>query len=222
MDHDPFAPPPIDELDLLAHRRRVAELYAGVRRRGPGEDTWRWWVEQRDDLEATSPASIHQAGQLPFDGFAWHPYDPALRLGELEVAPADPFVLTIGHSGAGGTPARRFGTVDLPVGGGVHQVSVFWLDVYGGGVFLPLRDASNGTSTYGGGRYVLDTVKGADLGGAPGRLALDLNFAYHPSCVHDPRWSCPLAPAGERLPVEVLGGERLPTPRTTSPAARHR
>jgi uncharacterized protein len=92
----------------------------------------------------------------------------------------------------------------------VHAaVSVFWLEVYGGGVFVPLRDASNGDSTYGGGRYVLDTAKAADLGGSRGRLTVDLNFAFHPSCVHDPRWSCPLAPADERLEVPVLGGERL-------------
>ena len=76
-------------------------------------------------------------------------------------------------------------------------------------MFLPFRDSTNGTSTYGGGRYVLDTVKGADLGGSLDRLVVDFNFAYHPSCAYDPRWSCPLAPVGNVLDVPIEAGERL-------------
>ena len=80
---------------------------------------------------------------------------------------------------------------------------------YGGGLFLPFRDATSGEQTYGGGRYLLDGAKSADLGGTDGRLVLDFNFAYHPSCVHDPRWSCPLAPPANTLPFAVEAGERL-------------
>ena len=59
---------------------------------------------------------------------------------------------------------------------------------------------------------MLDTVKGADLGGdaAHGDLVVDLNFAYNPSCAYSPEWTCPLAPAGNRLSVPVAGGERYP------------
>jgi uncharacterized protein len=209
METNTFSPPVIDEIELLAYRREVNALYAEVRRRGASVATWQWWTGARDQLFAEHPASPFVAGGVAFDGLAYHDYDPALHLGELELTPAEPFELTIGHSGGGVTPARRFATLDLGVGGVPGTVSVFWLEVYGGGVFVPLRDASNGDSTYGGGRYVLDTAKAADLGGSHGRLTVDLNFAFHPSCVHDPRWSCPLAPADERLEVPVLGGERL-------------
>ena len=93
------------------------------------------------------------------------------------------------------------GVVDVPGG----TLDVHWIDVYGGGVFLPVHDATSGTLTYGGGRYVLDTVKGADLGGA---LIVDFNFAYAPSCAFDPRWSCPLAPPGNRIDVAIEAGEK--------------
>jgi uncharacterized protein (DUF1684 family) len=74
-----------------------------------------------------------------------------------------------------------------------------------------VRDASAGTTSYGGGRYLLDTVKGADLGSvAGGLLVVDLNFLYHPSCAYDPAWVCPLAPPGNVLPVAVEAGEQLP------------
>jgi uncharacterized protein len=199
----------IADLELLSYRRIVAELYSQVRRRGPSEDTWSWWVEQRHELFATHPASPYVMAGRPFDGLRYHPYDPAFHLGEVVVRPAPPVELVIGHSGRGTTSARRFATVGLDVAGNRHEVSVYWLEVYGGGVFLPLRDATNGVSTYGGGRYLLDTVKSADLGGSADRLVLDLNFAYHPSCVHDASWSCPLAPVDERLPVAITAGERL-------------
>jgi uncharacterized protein len=103
-------------------------------------------------------------------------------------------------------PFVRFGAFDLDVG----SLEVFWLDAYGGGVFIPFRDATSGSSTYGGGRYLLDTAKGADLGSIDDRLVLDFNFAYHPSCVYDPKWVCPLAPPSNRLAVAIEAGERMP------------
>jgi hypothetical protein len=86
---------------------------------------------------------------------------------------------------------------------------VWWLDSYGGGVFVPIKDASGPHATYGGGRYLIDTVKGADLGGdvLGGELVIDLNFAYNPSCAYDPAWSCPLAPAANTVPAGVNAGE---------------
>ena len=53
-------------------------------------------------------------------------------------------------------------------------------------------------------------MKGADLGEESGRLVLDFNFAYNPSCSYDPSWVCPLAPPANRLPVAVSAGEKNP------------
>ncbi|GGI09239.1 DUF1684 domain-containing protein [Egicoccus halophilus] len=199
-----------DELALLDYRRRVAALYAGLRRRGVDEDGWRWWRAQRDELFAAHPASpVPPARRATFDGLPFGDYDPELHLGAVTLEPAVHAVFEVAHSASGTTPARRFATLPLRLGDQEHRVSVYWLDVYGGGVFVPLRDASNGRDTYGGGRYLLDTAKSADLGGDPAALVVDLNFVYHPSCAHDPTWSCPLAPVDERLPVAVAAGERL-------------
>ena len=96
----------------------------------------------------------------------------------------------------------RLGRVDLD---GIGSLDVWWLDSYGGGIFVPVRDAAS--STYGGGRYLLDTVKGADLGGTSDSLVVDLNFAYQPSCAYDPAWACPLAGAGNTLAAELPVGE---------------
>lgn len=107
-------------------------------------------------------------------------------------------------------PFVRIGWVRFLVDGTPCRLSVFWLNEYAGGIFIPFRDATSGAATYGGGRYLWDSAKGADLGTHGDELVLDFNYAYHPSCVQDPAWSCPLAPQENWLPAAIEAGERLP------------
>jgi uncharacterized protein (DUF1684 family) len=198
-----------DSLDLWDYRRRVDEIYARVRRGGAGEATWRGWVEDRDSLFANHPQSPIE-DRAAFTGLAYFDHDPAWRLQGV-FTPIEEESAVLEHSGAGSTGFVRIGTVAITAPAGEASIDVLWLDAYGGGLFLPFRDQTNGTSTYGGGRYLLDTVKGADLGHDDDRIVLDFNYAYHPSCVHSYRWSCPLAPPQNRLPFPVETGERLVT-----------
>jgi uncharacterized protein (DUF1684 family) len=195
-------------LTLLDWRRRNAALYAAARSAADPVAGWRTWRDGRDELFATHPDSpLSPEARERFSGLPFAPYDPALRF-ESALDPAEPQRLEVPTASDGVVPFERFGRVRL---GDLGQLDVWWLDSYGGGVFLPLRDGSAGSTTYGGGRYLLDTVKGADLGSGAGRLVVDLNFAYHPSCAYDPRWSCPLAPEGNRLVAPVGAGEQLPS-----------
>ncbi|MEM6285406.1 MAG: DUF1684 domain-containing protein, partial [Chloroflexota bacterium] len=98
-------------------------------------------------------------------------------------------------------------TFTLPAGTGT--LGVFWIEGYGGGIFVPFRDGTNGTGSYGGGRYLYDTIKGADLGGTDTEMVLDFNYAYHPSCYYNERWVCPLAPPQNHLQFPVPAGETL-------------
>ena len=194
-------------LDLLDWRRRVAALYAAARSGRDPEQGWRTWRDGRDELFAGHPQSpLGPEARGGFRGLPFAPYDAALRF-EAVVLPAEPARLEVPTADDGVVPLERFGAVELD---GIGRLDLWWVAGYGGGVFLPLRDGTAGTTTYGGGRYLLDTIKGADLGGDDRRLVVDLNFAYHPSCTYDPRWSCPLAPEGNRSPAPVDAGEQLP------------
>lgn len=201
-------------LELVDWRRRVAELYAAVRAETDPAAGHALWRQVRDDLFRTHPQSPLPPGDpLRESGLPYWPYDAALRF-DLPLAPADPAVVGAGRlavdTGADGTTTLEpIGRVDVP---GVGTLDVWWLGQYGGGVFLPMRDGTAGTTTYGGGRYLLDTAKGADLGGGPATVVVDLNFAYHPSCRYDPAWTCPLAPAGNRVDAPVRAGEMLSAP----------
>ncbi len=112
----------------------------------------------------------------------------------------------------GGTVSlRRVGMVEAPFPTGIRRLALFWMGGYGDGLFLSFRDTTNGADTYGGGRYLLDAAKSADLGGDPARgtLILDFNFAYHPSCAWDPQWVYPLVVPENRLDISVQAGEQL-------------
>ena len=196
-----------DALDLLDWRRRVFELYGEVRRSQEPEEAWRRWRAVRDQLFARHPQT-----PLPdperFEGLRYYAYDPAARvLADVEEAPGEDIAIP---GSAGETfGARRIGIARFRLGDRLLSLGLYWLEGYAGGLFVSFRDRTSGSETYGACRYLLDTVKGADLGMEDGRLVLDLNFAYQPSCSYDARWACPLAPPDNVLDVAVRAGERL-------------
>lgn len=198
----------VDRLDLVDYRRRVASLYAEVRNRGVGPDSWRWWREARADLLLSHPQSPVLSGGFAEDALQYFEYDATWSV-TGEVVPASEGATDFALDEQ--SKFLNIGTVVFERENVEHWLALFWLAAYGGGLFLPFRDATNNISTYGAGRYLLDGAKSADLGkAASGQLLLDFNFSYHPSCMWDPQWMCPLAPATNVLQAEVTAGELQP------------
>ena len=192
-------------------RRRVTEMYAGVRSvPNHGMQAWQGWRAIRDDLlksHAASPLSGDQ--QAAFKDLEYFDYDPAMRFLVNTTKPDDRTPVPISLVDDGHIviePAFVTSGLKSKLGG---ELTIYWISGYGGGLFLPFGDPTNQVETYAGGRYLIDSIKGADLGNTEdGRLILDFNFAYNPSCAYSPRWSCPLATESNRLPMAVLAGEK--------------
>jgi uncharacterized protein (DUF1684 family) len=197
-----------DVLDLLDWKRRIFSLYEDVRSSNDPAESWVHWREVRDDMFLRHPQSpLPDEARESFEGLPFFAYDAALRV-EAELAGVEERSYEIATSGDTTMSFTRFATAALELAGTLAELEVYWLEAYGGGIFLPFRDATSGSTTYGAGRYLLDTVKGADLGTNEGRLILDFNFAYNPSCAYDPRWVCPLAPPPNRIELPIEAGER--------------
>ncbi|MGH2427694.1 MAG: DUF1684 domain-containing protein [Candidatus Limnocylindria bacterium] len=200
-------------LALADWRRRVAALYASLREdTRPGPMRAVAFRSARDRLFADHPSSpIPDDERHDFRGLAYHRHDASLALrARLEPDPDAPGLDVPRSSEGPQMPFARIGWVRFEVDGTPCRLSVFWLNEYAGGIFIPFRDASSGRETYGGGRYLWDSAKGVDLGTNGDELILDFNHAYHPSCVYDPVWSCPLAPQENWPSVPIAAGERLP------------
>ncbi|MBV9598678.1 MAG: DUF1684 domain-containing protein [Chloroflexi bacterium] len=194
-------------LELLDWRRRVAAIFAEVRRRPPDADTLQWFRAQKDDLFKNHPQSpLPVDERARFGGLPYWPFDPAARV----VA----HFLPDEHEVPQGAPAEvafhRIGTLTFELHQQHLELPALWIDGYAGGLFVPFKDATSGSLTYGGGRYLLDTIKSADLGSSAddATVILDFNYAYHPSCAYDPVWVCPLAPPDSRLSIPVEAGEQ--------------
>ncbi len=199
-------------LDLLDYRRRVAQMYMTIRSLGSASpQAFQHFQAERDDMFAHHPSSALSPEQkISFKGLHYAAYDPRFRV-TVDVQPiADAKPYHDDSVEEASFQMLPFGTVDLVLPTGQGRLTLYWIMGYGGGVFLPFRDGTGGHTTYGGGRYLLDTIKGADLGMQAAQLILDFNYAYHPSCTYHHRWVCPLAPLENRLTFPIPVGEQMP------------
>jgi uncharacterized protein (DUF1684 family) len=197
-------------LDLLDYRRRVFELYREVRAFGDNPAGRDHFQQVRDELfRSHLQSALNAEQQAAFTGLHYYDYDPAFRVTAKVDLNVEPETIVIELEGDGRFSYRRFGQVTFKLPTGTGRLSLFWINGYGGGLFLPFGDATNRQTTYGAGRYLYDTIKGADLGAALESLVLDFNYAYNPSCAYNERWVCPLAPRENRLDFPIPVGEKV-------------
>lgn len=197
-------------VELADYRRTVAGMYARLRQAdGSPQARWERFRGERDALFAAHPQSALSAEQKQtFRGLDYFDYDPNLRFVLPVDTEVEPGAWEVELPDEGLMRLTRFGKVHFALQGQAQSLTLFWVQGYGGGIFLPFRDRTNSQETYGGGRYLLDTIKGADLGREGDGLVIDFNCAYNPSCAYNFRWVCPLAPPENWLPAPVQAGEK--------------
>ena len=190
----------------------TSELYSTARAASRGDELQIClkWRSRRDKLlkeHQQSPLSADQ--RLSFHSLTYFAYDPDWRLyGTIDSA-VEPrsYVVDLGSDGE--IKFTRIGRANFEKDDRDLQLDLFWIEGYGGGLFVPFGDQTNGHETFGGGRYLIDTIKGADLGFKEDQIVLDFNYGYNPSCAYNPRWICPLAPSENELQLPVGAGEKV-------------
>ncbi len=201
-----------DPLSLSHWRRLVAEIYADVRRapKAGRKLAWQDWRAARNDLLKNHPQSpLDHTQRRQFRGLPYFEYDPDWRVvGVLNnEEPGSTIEIHLGDDGQ--IQLFPIGRVDFTVKGIRASLDAYWIGGYGGGLFIPFLDKTNGITTFGGGRYLYDTIKSADLGSDGSELNMDFNYSYNPSCAYDSRWICPLAPQENTLSFPVTAGEKF-------------
>ncbi len=205
-------------LDLYDYRCQVAASYRERNQAAlAGEDpvlTLHRFRQERDDLFASHPQSaLDEEQKRHFQGLRYFPYNPAMRFSVAVNTNVAPKSQVIAMDAQQSMTMTTIGQVPFTIDGEPVALSLYWLDIYGGGLFLPFRDTTCPQESYGGGRYLFDTIKGSSpvpVSGEQGwkRIMLDFNYAYNPSCAYNVRWVCPLAPAENVLSVAIRAGEK--------------
>jgi uncharacterized protein (DUF1684 family) len=206
-----------DYLDLYNYRARVAEMYRARRQAAlAGEDAesiLQRFRESKDELFAKhSQSALDQEQKQQFQGLRYFPYNPAMCVEADIVSDVEPLQVSVAMNAEETMTMTTVGRLHFILEGVKVALSLYWLNIYAGGLFLPFRDTTSPAVSYGGGRYLFDTIKGSDFIPVPGssgneRILLDFNYAYNPSCAYNDRWVCPLAPIENRLKVPVRAGE---------------
>jgi uncharacterized protein (DUF1684 family) len=204
---------PANPFTLADWRHTVAEHYAGVRALAgtdPVLAAARFRAARARLMREHPDSPVEPEARKAWEGPRWYPYDPDFRVRGVIDTTASRQTFEIPLAADGVLRCTRVGCARFSIFGRETSLAMYWLEGYGGGLWLPFSDATSGTDTYGGGRYLYDTIKGADLGIVGTDIVLDFNFAYNPSCAYDERWSCPLSPPENKLPFAITAGERMP------------
>ena len=165
-------------------------------------------AEKDEFFKTNSGSPIPAEERAAFTGLPYYPVNVDLVFEGLSLQPYagdEPTSFQIPTSDNRLRPARRAGSLTFDLEGQSLRLTAYELEGAhsDGRVFVPFLDATSGTETYGAGRY-LDLEPDED-----GTYAIDFNLAYHPTCVYQPIFSCPLTPAENRLPIRIEAGERL-------------
>ena len=168
-------------------------------------EAWDGWVAARDSLFRSEASPLPPAARDTFTSLPYFAYDSTFAVPAALVPSLSQDTVRFPTTSGELRPMVTAGHLVFEAGGVQRRLEAFeTLDAGPGRLFVPFRDATSGRETYGGGRYLdLDLVPS-------GHYALDLNRAYHPYCVYDASWVCPLPPAENTLEVAVTAGERLP------------
>jgi uncharacterized protein (DUF1684 family) len=196
---------------LADWRRRINDLYAQIRATPDPETGWELWRAERTNLYCTHPMSpVPKPGRATLKQIAMFDYNPALRF-HVALDRVDAASIRFQLDTDGDMRARPIARTQGLKTRLQAELTVYWIEGYGGGLFIPFKDVTSGTQTYGGGRYLVDAIKGSDLGLTEnGELTLDFNFAYSPSCAWTPDFVCPLSPPENSLPTAIEAGEKTP------------
>jgi uncharacterized protein (DUF1684 family) len=172
----------------------------------PGIPSVATWRADKDRFMRESPDSpVPAAARATFPPLPYFPVDERYHVpASLAVAKSDD-VLQMPTSTGQRRPMRRIGTLSFTLNGQPLTLTAF-VDANEGDMrrlFVPFGDLTNGLETYGGGRYLdLDRT-------ATGIYDLDFNRAYHPFCVFNSTYDCPVPPRENRLALPIRAGERL-------------
>jgi uncharacterized protein (DUF1684 family) len=184
----------------------------------PYADAVRQYRADKDAYFRTGHASpVPAADRAAFPGIPYYPVDESFIAEGLVLEPYvgdEPVRFEIPTTDGRLRPAERAGVFLFEMVGYPLRLTAYRMasadGEASGSLFVPFLDATSGTETYGAGRY-LDLEADDD-----GTWTLDFNLGYHPSCVYDPRYSCPLTPPENRLGLRVEAGERLAVDQDTA------
>jgi uncharacterized protein len=167
------------------------------------EEIGAWHAEKDAFMREADDSPVPKDKRATFPPLAYFPTNPEYRVpAALTVARSDNFIEMPTSTGQR-RRMQRIGTLDFTLKGEPLKLTAFTEDQELRRLFVPFGDRTNGTETYPAGRY-LDLERTAT-----GFYEIDFNRAYHPFCLYNPTYDCPIPPRENRLAMPIRAGEKL-------------
>lgn len=172
------------------------------------------WIQEARTYQENLNAEYKDKSKSPLDKealatFTAHEFFPvnlSFRVvAKLKLAPGSPF-LKMKTTTMRLDEQRIYGMLEFTIDGKKFELPVYQSSnlmkttEYKDYLFLPFTDLTNGNETYQGGRYIDLLIPNGD------EIVIDFNKAYNPYCAYSHRFSCPIVPAANRLPIAVKAG----------------
>jgi len=164
------------------------------------------WQAEKDQYMRLAPDSpVPEAQRATFQPLPYFPINEEYRVPAALKPIESTQVLEMSTSTGQRRKMRRVGSLAFTLKGQPLTLTAFVEAAENDmrRLFVPFGDLTNGSETYQGGRY-LDLERTAS-----GVYDLDFNRAYHPFCLFNSGYDCPVPPRENRLPLPVRAGERL-------------
>ncbi|MFT7065004.1 MAG: hypothetical protein ACJAUO_000571 [Sediminicola sp.] len=170
--------------------------------------------QKKKNLEFKDPESspLPDRYRIDFEGLAFFQPDTTFRVVAkfVRTPEAIPFMMPT-------TTDRKskevtFGVAYFSLKGEKYELQVYQNqelmleEKYEDYLFLPFLDATNGEESYSGGRYIDLSIPEGDS------LTIDFNKAYNPYCAYNKKYSCPIVPVINSLPLKIRVGVKAFVP----------
>jgi hypothetical protein len=171
----------------------------------PYEEEIGTWRAEKDAFMRSVQSPVADADRARFPPLPYFPVSMEYRVPAALNAIQTEDTIEMSTSTGQRRRMRRIGTLAFTLKGQPLTLTAF-VDASArdmSRLFVPFGDLTNGTETYPGGRYLdLDRT-------ATAIYDLDFNRAYHPFCLFNSAYDCPVPPRENRLAVPVRAGEKL-------------
>lgn len=163
--------------------------------------------EQNDEMRADD-SPLLKKDKRRFKGLKYFEPDLAYRVDATFVKTGDPTLFKMTTTTARLPEYSIYGVLHFNLQGNAYTLNVYRSPEisskpgYEDYLFVPFTDLTNGNETYDVGRYIEMRIPEGD------NVVLDFNRAYNPYCSYNPRYSCPIPPKENHLPVEIRAGEK--------------
>ncbi|HLN81111.1 MAG TPA: DUF1684 domain-containing protein [Thermoanaerobaculia bacterium] len=164
--------------------------------------TLTFYVIRRGDRLGMRVKDSAAAARKSFHGIDGYPIDPTWRLPARFVAYQPKKSIPIPNVLGNVTQEPSPGAVVFSIRGKEYRLDAVE-EAGEEDLFLIFGDRTNGTETYGAGRFLYAPKPDAD-----GKTVVDFNRAYNPPCAFTAYATCPLPPPQNRLPIAVTAGEK--------------